>query len=153
MELLKYINEVNKQFENEADIDGWGTPRAWIELPNKRIAEITLEGEDGYYSALIHGENGCPMLPMINAHSLNDLLDKILRENIMEQYLVTVKRNVFDEDETGVEIAGLFDYEKAYEAKGKVAKYLENNGFEDFEIFVRPYKVNYLSYYDIKENL
>ena len=38
----EYINEVNKQMESKEDIDGWGCVRAWIDLPTKEVAEITL---------------------------------------------------------------------------------------------------------------
>ena len=75
----EYINEVNKQMESKEDIDGWGCVRAWIDLPTKEVAEITLE-EGGVYSALLHDENGDPMLPMIEAESLYELFADLIGE-------------------------------------------------------------------------
>lgn len=74
----EYIDEVNKQMENKEDVDGYDYPRAWIDLPTKEVAEITFE--DGVYSALLHDENGNPMLPMIEAESLYELFADLIGE-------------------------------------------------------------------------
>ena len=59
-------------------------------------------------------------------------------------YLITAVKDVYDA-ECGVEIAGLFDTkEKAYEAKEKVETWLENEGFEDFEVFIAMAEINML---------
>ena len=75
----EYIEEVNKQIKSKEDIDGYGCVRAWIDLPTKEVAEITLE-EDGVYSALLHDESGIPMLPMIEAESLYELFADLIGE-------------------------------------------------------------------------
>lgn len=68
-------------------------------------------------------------------------------------FLVTAVKDVYDA-ECGVEIAGMFDTEeKAYEAKEKVETWLENEGFEDFEVFVTLYEINKLAWYEIEEKL
>lgn len=75
----EYIDEVNMQMKSKEDIDGYGCVRAWIGLPTKEVAEITLE-EGGVYSALLHDENGNPMLPMIEAKSLYELFADLIGE-------------------------------------------------------------------------
>ena len=73
---------------------------------------------------------------------------------MMRKYLVTVIKDVYDETNTGVEIAGLFDtIEKAYEARVKVEKWLEAEGYEDFKVFITHYELNKLAWYSIEENL
>lgn len=65
------------------------------------------------------------------------------------KYLVTAIKDVYEET-LGVEVAGVFDTEKkAYEAKAKVTEWLEANGFKDFKVFVSPYEMNRLTWYEI----
>ena len=69
-------------------------------------------------------------------------------------YLVSVKKDIYDEENNGVEIAGLFELEeKAYEAKEKITKWLEEEGYSSFEVFVSLYEINHLAWYEINENL
>ena len=69
------------------------------------------------------------------------------------KYLVTVIKDIYEET-IGVEVAGVFDTEeKAYEAKVKVAEWLKAEGFEDFKVFVSPYEMNRLTWYEIDEQI
>ena len=74
----EYINETLRQLESKEDIDGYGCQRAWIELPTKEVAEITLE--DGIYIALLHDKNGYPMLPMFETEDLYELFAELIGE-------------------------------------------------------------------------
>ena len=67
-------------------------------------------------------------------------------------YMVTAIRNT---DETnGVEVAGIFDTEeKAYEARAKVAKWMEENEYENYEVFVSPMSVNRIAWYEVEEDI
>ena len=67
-------------------------------------------------------------------------------------YIVTAIREIYDT--TNVEVAGIFDTEeKAYEAKEKVVEWMEENEYEDYEVFVSPTKVNHLAWYEIEEDI
>lgn len=74
----EFIEETNKQLNAKEDIDGYGCPRAWIDLPTGNTVEITLE--DGKYSALLHDSNGYPMLPYLTADNLYELFAYIIGE-------------------------------------------------------------------------
>jgi hypothetical protein len=77
--MKKYIDEANKQILAMDDVDGWGCPRAWVDVPGDEVAEITLM-EDNRYSVLRHDkETGFPIFPYIEANSLEDLFKEILR--------------------------------------------------------------------------
>lgn len=67
-------------------------------------------------------------------------------------YMVTAIRNT---DETnGVEVAGIFDTEeKAYEARAKVAEWMEENEYENYEVFVSPMSVNRIAWYEVEEDI
>ena len=67
-------------------------------------------------------------------------------------YIVTAIR---DTDETNnVEVAGVFDTpEKAFEAREKVVKWMEDNEYDNYEVFVNQTKTNYLAWYEIEENI
>ena len=67
-------------------------------------------------------------------------------------YIVTAIRDV---DETNnVEVAGVFDTpEKAYEAMEIVREWMENNEYDNYEVFVHPTKINYLAWYEIEQNI
>ena len=66
-------------------------------------------------------------------------------------YLVTAIRDIYSEGK-GVEVAGIFDTEeKAYSAKAAVEKWMQDDEYEDYEIFVSPIEVNYLSWYEIEK--
>lgn len=67
-------------------------------------------------------------------------------------YIVTAIR---DADETNnEEVAGVFDTpEKAFEAREKVMKWMEDNEYDNYEVFVNPIKTNYLEWYEIEENI
>ena len=66
-------------------------------------------------------------------------------------YLVTAIRDIYSE-EKGVEVAGIFDTEeKAYSAKSAVEKWMQDDEYEYYEIFVSPIEVNYLNWYEIEK--
>lgn len=68
-------------------------------------------------------------------------------------YIVSAVKDIYEE-ETGVEVAGVFDSEaKAYDAKVEVENWLINEGFEDFKVFVLPVEVNMLKWYDIEKKV
>ena len=68
-------------------------------------------------------------------------------------YMVTVVKDVYDAN-NGVEIAGIFDTEeKAWKAKARVIEWLENEEYEDYEVFVHEQEVNNLTWYEIDENI
>ena len=65
-------------------------------------------------------------------------------------YLVTVIR----EQETGVEVAGIFDTEeKANEAKKKIRKWMHDNECDDYVIYVISCEVNRLAWYEVEEHI
>ena len=67
-------------------------------------------------------------------------------------YIVTARRDI--NNSNGVEVAGVFDSEvKANDARNKVLKWMEDNEYEDYEVFVTPIIVNQLNWYDIEENI
>ena len=69
------------------------------------------------------------------------------------KYLVTAIKDIYEET-LGVEVAGVFDAEeKAYEAKAKVTEWLKAEGYEDFKVFVSPYEMNRLMWYEIDERI
>lgn len=71
-------------------------------------------------------------------------------------YIVTANRDITRDvyETNGVEVAGIFDdAEKAYEAKLKVEKWMEENECEDYEVYVTPIKVNQLAWYEIEEDI
>lgn len=58
------------------------------------------------------------------------------------------------EETPGVEIAGVFTTEdKAYEAKWKVQKWMDENGFADTEVFVTPVEPDRLVWYNIGQRI
>lgn len=68
-------------------------------------------------------------------------------------YMVTVVKDIYDAN-GGVEIAGIFDTEeKAWKAKAMVVEWLENEEYEDYEVFVHRQEVNNLTWYEIEENI
>lgn len=67
-------------------------------------------------------------------------------------YMVTAICNIYETN--GVEVAGVFDdAEKAYEAKLKVEKWMEENEYEDYEVFVSHVAVNHIAWYEIEEDI
>lgn len=68
-------------------------------------------------------------------------------------YVVTVVKEVYDEG-AGVELAGIFDTEeKAMKAKAEVTEWLENEGYEDFEVFALLCEPNKLKWYEIEKTI
>lgn len=68
-----------------------------------------------------------------------------------DKYIVTAIRDT--DETTGVEIAGLFDTkEKAYDAKEKVEKWMQKEGYEDYAVFANQIKTNHLAWYEIEES-
>lgn len=71
-------------------------------------------------------------------------------------WLVSVIKDVY-EAECGIEIAGIFTTkEKAYEAKAKITEYLEDEEYEDYDIFVIEYdskELDMLRWYEINEKM
>lgn len=68
-------------------------------------------------------------------------------------YMVTAIRDTYDV-ECGVEVAGVFDdTEKAYEAKLRVEKWMEENEYEDYKVFVSRVSVNNIAWYEIDEDI
>ena len=67
-------------------------------------------------------------------------------------YIVTAIREI--DETTNVEVAGVFDTpEKASEAREKVAEWMEQNGYDNYEVFIQPTKVNHLAWYDIEKDI
>lgn len=67
-------------------------------------------------------------------------------------YMVTAIRDIHEAN--GVEVAGIFDTEeKAYEAKAKVVEWMEENKYEDYEVFVNPIGVNHIGWYEVEEDI
>lgn len=68
-------------------------------------------------------------------------------------YVVTVVKEIYDEG-AGVELAGIFDTEeKAMKAKAEVTEWLENEGYEDFEVFALFCEPNKLAWYEIEKTI
>lgn len=67
-------------------------------------------------------------------------------------YMVTAIRDTYEAN--GVEVAGIFDTEeKAYEAKAKVVEWMEENEYEDYEVFVSLMSVNHITWYEVEEDI
>lgn len=67
-------------------------------------------------------------------------------------YIVTAIRDI--DETTGVEIAGIFDSEdKAYKAKAKVESWMEENGFDNCEVFVNEMTVNRVNWYELEQDI
>ena len=67
-------------------------------------------------------------------------------------YMVTAIMDTYEAN--GVEVAGIFDTEeKAYVAKAKVVKWMEDNECEDYEVFVSPMDVNRIEWYEVEEDI
>ena len=67
-------------------------------------------------------------------------------------YMVTAIKDTCEAN--GVEVAGIFDTEeKAYEAKQKVEAWMEENEYEDYEVFVNPMDVNRIEWYEVEEDI
>ncbi len=68
------------------------------------------------------------------------------------KYLVTV---IKDKDEDiNVEVAGVFDTSnQAYTARQHIENWLQTEGFDNYEIFVSPVKMNQLMWYDINKEI
>ena len=65
-------------------------------------------------------------------------------------YMVTAIRDVCEEN--GVEVVGIFDTEeKAYKAKAKVEKWMKDNEYEDYVVFVNHTEINQVTWYEINE--
>ena len=65
-------------------------------------------------------------------------------------YMVTVKKDAYDET-SGVEVAGIFDdVHKARKARNVVAKELKKAGFEDGAAFVVDMEVNKVKWYSLE---
>lgn len=65
-------------------------------------------------------------------------------------YLVTAIRDI--DEATNVEVAGIFNTpEKAFEAREKVAKWMEQQKYENYEVFVNFVEVNHLDWYEIEQ--
>ena len=67
-------------------------------------------------------------------------------------YMVTAIRDTYEAN--WVEVAGIFDTEeKAYEAKAKVVEWMEENEYEDYEVFVSLMSVNHITWYEVEEDI
>lgn len=71
-------------------------------------------------------------------------------------WLVSVVKDIYEEG-AGVEIAGIFTTEeKAYEAKAKVIDWLDEEEYEDYEVFVKEYdssELDVLNWYELEEKM
>lgn len=68
-------------------------------------------------------------------------------------YIVNAIRDC-DINETGVEVAGIFDTrEKASMAKRMVEDWMEENEYDNYEVFIYPTNVNHLAWYDIETDI
>ena len=77
---------------------------------------------------------------------------KEVKEDLTMMYIVTAIREI--DDTTNVEVAGIFDTsEKAYEAQRIVSDWMEQNEYNNYEVFVQPTNVNHISWYDIKKDI
>lgn len=70
-------------------------------------------------------------------------------------YLVTVVKDIYDSEyNSGVEVAGVFESEeKALVAKEKIISWLEEEEYEDYEIFVTLRDINRLKWDEINERI
>jgi hypothetical protein len=69
------------------------------------------------------------------------------------KYLVTVIKDK-DEENIGVEVAGVFDTSNQADiARQHIENWLQTEGFDNYEIFVSPIKVNQLMWYDIDKEI
>ena len=67
-------------------------------------------------------------------------------------WLVTAIKDTCESN--GVEVAGIFGTkEKAYEAKQKVEVWMEENGYEDYEVFATHMDVNRIKWYEVEEDI
>lgn len=67
-------------------------------------------------------------------------------------YMVVAIKDTYEADV--VEVVGIFDIkEKAYKAKYRVAEWMEENGYEYYEVLVNPIKVNHVEWKEVKENI
>ena len=67
-------------------------------------------------------------------------------------YIVMAIREI--DDTTNVEVAGIFNApEKAFEAREKVAEWMEQNEYDNYEVFIQPTKINHLTWYEIEEDV
>lgn len=84
-------------------------------------------------------------------YSLKDMLEQIERSPTKMLYMVTALRDVYLR-ESGVEIAGVFDsIDKAISAKVAVEKWMQDNGYEDYDIMVNSVDLNRLEWYEIEK--
>lgn len=68
-------------------------------------------------------------------------------------YIVTAVKDINTES-CGVEVAGIFDTEeKAYQVKDEIMEWLEDNRFEDHEVYVTPITINHLNWYEIEKDI
>ena len=68
-------------------------------------------------------------------------------------YIVAAIREL-DENENGVEIAGVFDTpEKAFKAREKVVDWMVENEYDNYEVFIHPTNANHLAWYDIEKDI
>ena len=64
--------------------------------------------------------------------------------------IVTVVKDKYDDMNTGVEVAGIFDTkEKAYSAEMKIVEWLNNNGYKDGEVMICNIETNQLVWYEM----
>ena len=68
-------------------------------------------------------------------------------------YIVTAIKDTYD-SECSVGIVGIFDKEdKAYLAKSEVEKWMESNGYENYEVFVSTMDVNHIAWHEINKKI
>jgi hypothetical protein len=66
--------------------------------------------------------------------------------------MVTAVRDIYEE--TGVEVAGIFDTEeKAYEAKARVEKWMKDNDWDDCAVFVNHMETNRIAWYEVEDDI
>ena len=69
-------------------------------------------------------------------------------------YLITViKEPQYDDYSCGVEVAGLVEESKKEEARKLIENFLEEEGYDEAEIFVTEYIPNQIRFYEIEKNL
>ncbi len=68
-------------------------------------------------------------------------------------FIVTAIKDKYDD--VGLEIVGVFnDSDKAYKAKEMVENWMQENEFEDYEVFINnAYDMNQIRWYGIEEQL
>lgn len=68
-------------------------------------------------------------------------------------YIVTAIRDG-ENSPCGVEVVGVFDSEaKANKAKKKVIKWMKENDYVNYGVFVSNTKINHMAWYEIEENI